>query len=273
MAGIEQAMLLGLLAAARGQRSRAREQFNAAAAYGGAGVPGDGRAGGRGRLTAVRLDQGASQDAWATAEPAVAMLRRAGAWARGTGLLPVAVEAALACGHRQQAERLADDAEHGLRGRDAPGGERPNCGWRAAGLLLQDAEPAGPPCGVRRRARGAWQDIGRPYDTARAAELARTGAGRHRPAGRGRAARRGGRRLHRLGAAADAARCRQTLQELGLTQPAPRGRRGYGDELSPRERQVAELVARGATNQDIADAPCSCPPARWNSTSRGCCAS
>ena len=57
-----------------------------------------------------------------------------------------------------------------------------------------------------------------------------------------------------LGAAYDAERCRHTLLDLGLAKPAGRGRRGYGDELSPRERQVAELVARGATNHDIAEA-------------------
>ncbi|WP_049660109.1 helix-turn-helix transcriptional regulator, partial [Kitasatospora sp. MY 5-36] len=32
------------------------------------------------------------------------------------------------------------------------------------------------------------------------------------------------------------------------------GRRGYGERLSPRERQVAALAAQGAANQDIARA-------------------
>ncbi|WP_370343426.1 helix-turn-helix transcriptional regulator [Catenulispora sp. MAP5-51] len=34
----------------------------------------------------------------------------------------------------------------------------------------------------------------------------------------------------------------------------PRGRRGYGTELSPREIEVARLLADSAANQDIADA-------------------
>ncbi|WP_435859404.1 LuxR C-terminal-related transcriptional regulator [Streptomyces neyagawaensis] len=35
--------------------------------------------------------------------------------------------------------------------------------------------------------------------------------------------------------------------------PSPRrpGRRGYGTQLSPREQEVAELLAGGATKQDI----------------------
>ncbi|MDQ3786225.1 MAG: helix-turn-helix transcriptional regulator, partial [Actinomycetota bacterium] len=31
------------------------------------------------------------------------------------------------------------------------------------------------------------------------------------------------------------------------------GRRGYGDQLSPREQDVARLVAQGMTNREIAD--------------------
>ncbi|MFI8454503.1 LuxR C-terminal-related transcriptional regulator [Kitasatospora sp. NPDC085464] len=59
----------------------------------------------------------------------------------------------------------------------------------------------------------------------------------------------------RLGASADAARCGRAVRGLGLARPEPSsGGRGYGDRLSPREQQVAELLARGATNHDIARA-------------------
>lgn len=54
-----------------------------------------------------------------------------------------------------------------------------------------------------------------------------------------------------LGATGDAARCQHRLRELGV-QTSPPGSRGYGMQLSPREREVAELLAGGATNQDIA---------------------
>jgi DNA-binding CsgD family transcriptional regulator len=56
-----------------------------------------------------------------------------------------------------------------------------------------------------------------------------------------------------LGAAWDAARARALLRSH---QPArevrPPGRPSYGDQLSPREREVAELAATGLTNREIA---------------------
>ncbi|WP_217193259.1 helix-turn-helix domain-containing protein, partial [Streptomyces buecherae] len=56
-----------------------------------------------------------------------------------------------------------------------------------------------------------------------------------------------------LGATRDAARCRRVLRGNGVSTPSRRGRRGYGDQLSPREREVARLVALGHTNREIAD--------------------
>ncbi|MFW6723186.1 ATP-binding protein [Streptomyces sp. MAR4 CNY-716] len=56
-----------------------------------------------------------------------------------------------------------------------------------------------------------------------------------------------------LGAVRDAARCRRVLRGNNVPLPSRRGRRGYGDQLSPREREVARLVALGHTNRQIAD--------------------
>jgi DNA-binding CsgD family transcriptional regulator len=203
-------------------------------------------------LIAVRLAAGSGREAWAIAEPAMAVLRRSGAWARGTGLVPAAVQAALACGHRDAAERLVADAERGLRGTDAPAATAEF--HLARGLQRLAADPV---AAVRDldAARRLWCDIGRPYEVARVGEqlgVALSAAGDGQAAAARLTEALAG--YECLGASSDASRCRHTLRELGLVKSAGRGRRGYGAELSPRERQVAELVAGGATNHDIAEA-------------------
>ncbi|WP_460406951.1 helix-turn-helix domain-containing protein, partial [Actinophytocola sediminis] len=60
----------------------------------------------------------------------------------------------------------------------------------------------------------------------------------------------------RLGATWDAGRAAALARRHGVALPARHrnGRRGYGEELSPRERQVAELAVGGRTNREIAEA-------------------
>lgn len=50
----------------------------------------------------------------------------------------------------------------------------------------------------------------------------------------------------------DADRLKQLIRSAGLPAPHRRGRPGYGNRLSPREREVAELAVEGHTNRDIA---------------------
>ncbi|HEY2505789.1 MAG TPA: AAA family ATPase [Streptosporangiaceae bacterium] len=60
--------------------------------------------------------------------------------------------------------------------------------------------------------------------------------------------------LSALGARGDAVRIAGTLNSLGVTPRKPwlGGRRGYGDQLSPRELDVVRLLIRGRTNRQIA---------------------
>jgi DNA-binding CsgD family transcriptional regulator len=252
MARTDEALTIGRLAAARGLHSRAAELFTAAAAYGESESQVTVELRAAAGLIGVRLAADAAEDAWAIAEPAVATLRRAGAWARGTGLVPLAVAAALACGRREAAGLLVADTEMGLRGRDAPAA---TAEFHMAHGLLESSVDAEASARIMETALLLWSDIGRPYDVAHVSEqlggvLSAAGNGEPAAAHLNDALAI----YERLGASYDAARCQRSLRELGLAKPAARGRRGYGDKLSPRERQVAELVAQGATNQDVANA-------------------
>jgi DNA-binding CsgD family transcriptional regulator len=243
----------GHRALAQGRHSQALDHFVAAAEHGGTSA--DSTMMIAAALTAVRIAQHDPRAAWAAAEPALSTLRGLGSWTRTFGLLPVAVEAALACGHRGAAESLVTDAESGVRDRDAPASLAELA--LARGLLLLRA--TGPTATTERvkaaehfaESQHRWQGIGRPYEVAKAAERrgeALTCSSPEEAVAHLADAARG---FTELGATGDAARCQHRLRELGV-QPSPPGSRGYGMQLSPREREVAELLAGGATNQDIA---------------------
>ncbi|MFE5301918.1 AAA family ATPase [Streptomyces sp. NPDC056632] len=247
----ERLLALGTLAFARGQRGAALERFAEAVQHGERQIAVGTELRGTAGLMSVRLAQGAEQEAWAAAGPALAVLRRAQAWTKATGLVPAAVEAALGCGDRASAERLAEEVREGIRGRDAPAATAEL--HLADGLLLLAADP-GRAAVEYAAAHHAWRDVGRPYEAARAAERqgrALAPAGRPEEAAAALAAAADS--YAALGAPGDLARCRHVTADLGLTRPGTPGRRGYGDRLSPREREVAELLATGATNQAIAD--------------------
>ena len=55
-----------------------------------------------------------------------------------------------------------------------------------------------------------------------------------------------------IGARGDARRCRETLRAAGISVAMKRGRRGYGNALSPRELEVARLASQGLSNSRIA---------------------
>ncbi|MFF7249903.1 ATP-binding protein [Embleya sp. NPDC008237] len=252
MGAEEQHMAGGLLAAARGEWDRALSHYEAVAvALETEFVTTPGLRATAGIIT-VRLAQNLPRQAWSIARPALEELRRTRAWPRSTGLVATAVEAASACGDHDAAQRLADDAERGLRDRDAPAAVAElNL---AQGLLLRDTD--GDAAATRfETARRMWDDIGRPYNSAGATErLAAVLAASGDPERAAEHLARCVETFTLLGATSDQARCRHTLRELGLARPSSRGRRGYGRALSPREHEVAELLAQGLGNQAIAQA-------------------
>jgi DNA-binding CsgD family transcriptional regulator len=111
--------------------------------------------------------------------------------------------------------------------------------------------------GMFAEAASAWSELPRPYDELLASER------------RGRCLLGLGdtdqalalfgtvqERLWTLGARTDADRVALLLREHGVevARAWRRGPRGYGPQLSPRERQVVELVAQGMTNRGVAQA-------------------
>ncbi|WP_030267198.1 ATP-binding protein [Streptomyces sp. NRRL B-24484] len=204
----------------------------------------------------ARLDllEGDTQGAWHRTEPLVAGRRSKELWSRPVDLVPTVVRTALACGRHGEAQNLTDEAERGIRGLNAPG-VAAGVDW-CRGMLADDAGNDDAALADLGRARVQYEAIGRIPTAARVAEdIGRLRLAHHpdRP-GTARELQDALDVFSRLGATADAARCEQALRDSGRLRPAARGRRSYGTDLSPREHQVAELLATGAGNKDIAHA-------------------
>ncbi|MBT2418881.1 AAA family ATPase [Streptomyces sp. ISL-22] len=249
---VVQALVLGSLACSRGQWTAAMEHLTTAvtAAERNSEVAQSLRA--AAALTELQLARDETQAAWKTAEPAVGLLRHAATWPRTLGLLSAAVEAALACGLNEEAERLTGEAEDNRHDRVAPAADAELL--TSQGLVLRERAPD---LAVERflASRDAYQLIRRPYPAARAVELAALATAASQPDTSRAFLRQACDTYSTLGATFDLARCERTLRRYGPARSS-RGRRGYGDALSPREMDVATLLAAQATNRDIAHALC-----------------
>ncbi|MFF5768437.1 ATP-binding protein [Streptomyces tanashiensis] len=241
----------GSLAAARGQWARALQEFRRMASMGGQCTGAGEVVSAVSGIAQVHLAQGDAEAAWAVVAPVLDPPPAAPrAWA--DGLLLVAVRAALECGRREAAERVVDAVEEDTRGTDSPAVAAVFALTRGM-LLRQDGDLEGAKLHFG-RARSVYEDMRRPYAAANAAELLSEVMGaRDREAAVGELAQAAD-MYAALGATADTARCEGKLRDLGLRRASSPGRRGYGLDLSPREQQVAHLLADGAANQDIARA-------------------
>lgn len=200
----------------------------------------------------VHLASSRPSEAAGEANAALARLRRKRIWTWSGDLAPLAMAAYLRVGDVAAAQRLVRDFGVAIVDRDAP------LAATALGLCtaMLDAHRGrrASAASAFRTAHARCLDIGRPYLATRALEGAlmadlRAGAGSAESELIDLADT-----YLELGAVWDAARCRAVLRRLDVSSPSKRGRRGYGDELSPREREVGRLVMRRQTNRQIADA-------------------
>ncbi|MGV9266939.1 ATP-binding protein [Kitasatospora sp. NPDC003701] len=243
------ATVRGLIAAARGLSARASAEFERVLARGGVHLESLGAAAGAARLQLARNDPQAAWRALTDPLDFLAFLDRKEAWGWAWDVVPAAVESLLALDRAEEARELTERHAAATEGRDAPGAvaEQDLC----RGLVLRAGDPDGAMAAFD-LAAAQWRVIGRPYHAALAAEhAART---RTDPVETAARLAEPIATFERLGARSDAARGHRLLRELGWTAPNPRGRAGYGDRLSPREEQVRDLLASGATNKDIAAA-------------------
>ncbi|TDB76386.1 LuxR family transcriptional regulator [Actinomadura sp. KC216] len=245
-------LVLGLLASAVGDWDTAAEELNAAGLADPGNAPVTVLAAASGAMTRLRIARGDLDEGRAEAERGIARLRRKGIWVWAGDLVPVAVAALVRGGSPAEAERLTEEFAEGVAGRDAPmtAAALPAC----RGVLALGRGRPEEAIEAFAAAHAAYAALPQPYEAARAAEAAarcRMTAGDD---GGARDLAALAEEFAALGALRDAARCRRVLRGHGVAVPSRRGRRGYGDQLSPRESEVARLVALGHTNRQIADA-------------------
>lgn len=173
-----------------------------------------------------------------------------GAWTLLAEMLVPAVRALAETNDVGAAQRLCDGAAEALRGRRSPALQ--SAVAQAAAVLCEAAGDLVAAAGAYRQAGYDWEALPRPLHAARA----QAAAGRcllesGRPEGE-QALRAALGELTRLGAVLEANMARAVLRAHGLSTYARRGRRGYGEQLSPREVEVAALAVAGKTNREIA---------------------
>ncbi|MFI1418507.1 LuxR C-terminal-related transcriptional regulator [Streptomyces sp. NPDC020731] len=180
-------------------------------------------------------------------------LRAKGIWAWAAELAPWAVGATLRAGDAPTAGAMTEEFAAGLDGRDAPSADAA-LEW-TRGVLAEHTGRTAEAAAHYDRSAAAYRALPRPYHAAlTAAGAARCALALEEDDGPAVAALAGSAAVFdTLGATWDAARTRAELRRhQPVAERRPPGRPGYGDVLSPREEEVAELAAAGMSNREIA---------------------
>jgi DNA-binding CsgD family transcriptional regulator len=241
----EARLVLGMLALSAGDLREARAQLTAVEGSVPVAVT---AAAALARLAATSGD-GTAATRWVTR--GLDLVRDKGVWCWAAELIPIAVSVlGRTTGRQPLARKVWDEFIDGVAGRDSPLADAAVVEGRA--LLTEiDGEHLAA-AAAHHEAAAAFRALPRPYAAAQATEA------------RGRCLLAAGHdgspalleamtAYERLGAARDVGRCRHLLRSMGRDLPHRRGRRGYGTQLSPRERDVVRLIHTGLTNREIAD--------------------
>ena len=206
-------------------------------------------------LARLALAGDSAEDALKVTDELAGIVAGKGVWMWAADIVPARSCALAAAGRAGEAADLVAAFARGLRGRDAPAPRAALATCRAvlAGARGEHDRAAG----LSARAAAAWQALPRPYEALLASErqaCCLLAAGRVEAALTVLPQVFHG--LSDLGARGDADRVAGLLRRHGadVRREWRRGRRGYGDQLSPRELEVVRLVVTGRTNREIASA-------------------
>ncbi|MFI6316201.1 ATP-binding protein [Nonomuraea sp. NPDC050556] len=199
----------------------------------------------------MHLSREDTDAAVAEAGTGLELLRAKGVWSWAGELVPAAVTALCQAGLTGQAEDLLAELRAQIDGRDAPGAAA------AVNACLGDIAAARSALAEAidhyASAQRACARLPAPYQVALLAEKEALCRLRLEQPDATDALTELAETFDGLGATRDAARCRHVLRDNGSAAQSRRGRRGYGNELSPRERDVARLLAGNRTNREIAE--------------------